>query len=353
MADSNNNTMDTGSTDFTGPVNDSNTDNEECLCAEDYADAPDDKSIIAEDLAALHNVIEEEFSEEFKVGMKYESYKDLRALLDVFANQYGFVIARDGQMFTCNRYGYTKKAKKKPGQPSPKKKRKVTNWMKVGCTFCVNFAYTELPTKQEAASGKKRTDAVHITAINARHGEKCKPSALQIEHCLRAAGKLLKKSSDALLYAIDLVNRSHVPPLLLRDMLAPLLPVGFVPSSQDLVNFRLWAKANATKIQNQAGALISFGIADVKNILAGKSVDYKDMVLSQPAVNDSSQILKEVMQHYLGSDEGTVLLGFLEQLKLRDDGFDYRTAYTPDGKLTGVVWQTSSMRAAFARYGEC
>lgn len=211
----------------------------------------------------------------------------------------------------------------------------------------------EILRKSREMGIKRTINEIKITSINAVHGNGCTPGFNQAQHCLRAAGKLLKKSTDKLIDAVNLVNSTHVRPTNLRQLLAPLLPRDVALAPQDLVNFRLWAKVNGRKIQNATGATVPFGSSKISRMLSGKTLEYKDLTLSQPAINDSASILNSVLAQCLSSDEAIVLIQYLDQLKQRDHGFDFRAAYASDGKLTGVVWQTSSMRAAFVTCREC
>ena len=298
------------------------------------------------------NMIATEIMAGFKLNDSYSCHENLRAPLTLIATNFGFVIRRQGMSFVCNRNG-PPVVNEKDNEDTTSRERKT--WLRCNCPFKISFNFSEKPTAFERAEGQKgpKSQKIHITAVNPYHGNGCDPSPTQAVHCTRISGALINKNSESALMAVNLVNTTHVQAHVLRKMLEPSVPRNVELTSKDICNFRLWAKKNWSKIQNDQGVTLPLNDANVKTILAGGCVEYNNLSFTQPAMYESAAILNELLAANLDAEQGPHLLNYLELLKVKDRGFDYRVAKALDGKLVGVVWQTSSMRANFARYGDC
>lgn len=303
--------------------------------------------------------IEKAIADNYQVKDFFTSPAVLKSSLAEVANRYGFVVRLQGMSVVCNRASRAGKEKVNSeiiDRSSATNSRDTTS-IDCGCPFKISFNYSESLTAYERAEASpkmtRHSDKIHITRINASHDNGCFPSVQQAKHCLRVSGALVSKESAAVLVAINLVNSTIVSPKVLRKLLQSAVPRNLVLTSQDVVNFRLWARKNGDRIQNEHGAIVPLHQQNVARILAGECVEYKELSLTQPALFEAAAILREVLAGQLATEQGPHLLNYLELLKTKDEGFDYRIAWSQDNKVVGVVWQTSTMRANFSRYGEC
>ena len=298
-------------------------------------------------------------TEDYHLDDSFESPSAVKDSIAVLATSYGFVVRKQGMSIVCNRAYRLQKGKQNKTDTGSTGTATLRNTpsLECGCSFKISFSYSELTTAYERAETKSKknrhSDKVHITGIHAKHDNGCFPSVQQAKHCLRASGALIDKTSASALIAVNLVRSTHVSAKVLRNLLQDAVPHNFVLTPQDIVNFRLWAMENGDRIQNEHGATFPLNQQIMVRILAGDCVEYKDLTLSQPALFDAAAILRQVLADQLASEQGPHLLNYLELLKTKDSGFDYRVAWSTDDKVVGVVWQTSSMRANFSRYGEC
>jgi hypothetical protein len=115
-------------------------------------------------------------------------------------------------------------------------------------------------------------------------------------------------------------------------------------TASDLHNFRVRATAYSlrkdTTLQRQ----------DVTDLLNFKELGQVELECfqSEVAVTTVKEILRQTMQD---TGEIWVVEKFLQNMKSRVDGFDFRIPRDPEGRPVGVVWMTKEMRRSWLRYG--
>jgi hypothetical protein len=301
----------------------------------------------------LKNQIKTLGAEPFAVGSIYESFDALKGELHSFAISNGFTISRQGFSLKCSRGVKPRHAATVVAQ----KKRKIATWKYVECQFQVNFQYSISRKKgsSKIMDGSTPDQCVKITYADLEHCDKCCPSAEQKLACHKASGYLFHVNNEKVADVITLLNTTAwVPANVLRGLLKPLLPIGTAITAQDLVNFRLWAKANTRRLQG-GGHNIALTRSQLGSILAGKATHHlaSNHLSSMSALTQCGEILSGIVADTLKYDGGTWQVErYLSKLKMADATFDYRISYDDDGHATGIVWQTGAMRAAFNNYGQ-
>jgi hypothetical protein len=217
----------------------------------------DDLSI-GDSLPQKNCMIEREINSIFHFNDRFLNPTELKKSLAQVGNKHGFLVRREGMSIVCNRGRKPRKPKEKetPYQCwlHPKKTRKRRKpELRCDCPFKICFTYNETATVQEQIEGAKSrySDKIHITSICATHGNGCNPGDQQIEQCIRASGAILDRTSEAVWQAVDLVMKTDVSAKDLRKFLQPVVPKNYVLTSQDIANFRQWAKKNGNRTRKE------------------------------------------------------------------------------------------------------
>ena len=186
-----------------------------------------------------------------KPGGLYESPKALQSSIVEIAKQYHFSVRRQGYAYICSRAQRTYTCKKKPSTTSAVPRKTFS--LKVDCPFKICFVYADRKQQHQLTDADKQSkgkglprfsDRVRVTSICAQHGTECQLHTQELQTVLKKGGHLSRFESGQIVATINMVNNraGRFAPNELREALQPFFPPDYALTSQDLVNFRIWAK---------------------------------------------------------------------------------------------------------------
>ena len=141
----------------------------------------------------------------FKPYHTYDNKQQLKELVFIFAEKWGFKATITGFTIRCNRFGSTiKKPTRSNGSASTRKTRLS---IKCGCTWGVNYRFKN-------KKDNKTTDPVVITTVNPTHTGLCKPSRDNLVTAKTMAVTCTSHrvtSMKELMYLMDINGGHHAP----------------------------------------------------------------------------------------------------------------------------------------------
>ena len=166
--------------------------------------------------------------------------------------------------------------------------------------------------------------------------------------------KKKKRKSGREQYALDdvqdvldlMVEFGDLDIIMLRALLKTRLPHHVSLDDQFIRNFK--ARALRIILNPNLGAAEK----EVTKLMNGDNVAANEVI--EFDVNEDMQQIQNFRTHIKGLLNTQIweVTAFLDQLKCKIRGFDYRISFdTESGRPNGIVWMTSVMRARLLRYG--
>jgi hypothetical protein len=229
--------------------------------------------------------------------------------------------------------------------------------IKIGCPFSIHFSYIDVIPKTERPPDQmdkqlRRSDRLKITKVNGLHGPECMMNHQELQVVLRRTGVLSQFESGAIHSVVNQVlNDPKFGAGSIRHALKPFLPPGLELNAQDCCNFRIWCKKHASTLKAQ-GHNVTYNPSEIGTTIKEWGAEHPGS--GCPSMDEAGEVLRGVLDAMMG-DDGRMwaVQAYLEELKAKDPGFDYKIVRDRNGKAKGVVWQTPFMRSNMKKYGDC
>ena len=144
-----------------------------------------------------------------------------------------------------------------------------------------------------------------------------------------------------------LKNNPNLSPLSLRPLLSECVPTYFIVDLQFIQNFR--ARVALYHSTHTDGNLDEISLKEANDLISKEKLSGKEHdVLNDPMVHTNFlAILRKVMQDDSGTQKA---IGYLNELKIKVPGTDFRIRYNECHLPDAIVWMTPFMKNNLVRY---
>ena len=256
-----------------------------------------------------------------------------------------------GNTIACKRHGLSRSSKNRPFS---------TGNMKLQCPFRLRMKSTKYKKKTSSAgivSYRPNYDddiPVIIKEHNLEHGNGCCPSPQQSAFLNRRSGEYIRNANKIVLYEIcDYQRRQgRVPSNFIRHVLQRQFPEYLNVTKHDVFHLRIRCQRLIPKLSSDVNFEKFKEIVSHSDI--PPSIKY-DVTLNNEdeACAVAKSIWDEILNNTDTGDSESIALfqTYLHMLSLQAKGFSYQLSYDNEGRVTGAVWMTATMRSNFERFG--
>ena len=279
----------------------------------------------------------------FPIGRRFVNYKQLDEYVTFFLKSWNIQRQRHGNCFQC--FYSTRKTKHKlslfTDDGTPRRTKKSLKEC-IKCPFVIRFSIPGVKNKDKPPIFYE----VKITQVNAKHS--CGLSTMSFRAANRMSTSAKKFNLEALKVIVQCIRiNPSLPALQLRPLLASCLPMNTALSSSFLSNFRrrchlfIASNEDADELDSTSGSSL---------ISPNRLSEEELTVLDQPIIrNNYRRLYANVMQN--GSSTWKAL-DYLNKLKQKETGFDFRMRFNEESLPIGIIWITHTMRKHVLQFGD-
>jgi hypothetical protein len=261
-----------------------------------------------------------------------------------FGEPWGMKVTTEGMRIYCA-FGTAKKTKSDQIASPSRQRIRATSLTEIDCPW--SFTLSAVGPRKDAQKRNipRIRQQVKIASTNLTHT--CDPSAAR-QTLAKKSGGFYAICPKEMKEIVTLMNGGHVPCTTLRNWLRAR---GGIPPTSPITGRDLWNFWRRAILYSQRDSS-EFKNNEVHKLIGCKGLDTSEehtLGHMEVAALRCADILRNILQ---GTESGWVLKEYLQGLKDEVPGFDYRVARDTQGRPTGAVWITQTMRESWIRYGD-
>ena len=193
-----------------------------------------------------------------------------------------------------------------------------------------------------------------ISVANCLHCIQCKPSTQQQLMSRSRSGKYVQGISDNALFVLCNMFKSNgrLKSNCIKSILTPIWPTNKNISKSDVFNIRKKIISILPNLEKYNTFELFQKNVNTSTLLEG--IDDCNMS-DDDAINMATEVWKNLIngkdEDGNGNDSLLQFKDYFEVLAENAKGFSYELSYDTEGVITGVIWQTATMRDNFERFG--